>query len=384
MEGKSLSWKQKHMLKRMFRTLTLAILLILLDVSAVRGNELPESAYISGVNGHPQKHQLSCESRSAADLAAYWGISLGENEFLGVLPRADNPEQGFVGSPDTVWGNIPPYGYGVHAGPVAATLKLFGLQAEAHNHLKWDDLRREVTASRPVIVWIIGQMWTGTAVEYRAPDGSTSIVAAYEHTMILTGYSRDTVQVVDAYTGQYQTYSLSSFLASWSVLGNMAVFASLAPPNLPVVQIESSNLTYIVQPGDYLTALANRYGTTWQQLAEINSISYPYAISVGQVLKLPEGSTMDAVTESTPVAPNVRVVNYETHLPLVQSDFGVRSNPVGVISPASQEINHQVSSPEERSVVPVCYTTGVDEALLVRLRKMLVPAQITSTDLLHK
>ena len=45
--------------------------------------------------------------------------------------------------------------------------------------------------------------------------------------MILTGYNQDTVQVVDAYSGQYQTYSLSTFLNSWAVLGNMAVFASL-------------------------------------------------------------------------------------------------------------------------------------------------------------
>ena len=42
-----------------------------------------------------------------------------------------------------------------------------------------------------------------------------------------------------------------------------------------------------MQPGDYLIALAERFGTTWQELASINAIAYPYTIFPGQVLALP-------------------------------------------------------------------------------------------------
>jgi uncharacterized protein YvpB len=373
-----------HMIKRTLRTLALLVLLVLVDVSGVKGDELPDSAYITGVNGHPQKHQLSCESRSAADLAAYWGISLGENEFLGVLPRADNPEKGFVGSPDAPWGNIPPHGYGVHAGPVASTLRAFGLQAEAHNHLKWDDLRREINAGRPVIVWIIGAMWNGRALEYSAPDGSTSIVAAYEHTMILTGYSKDTVQVVDAYTGQYQAYTLASFLSSWSVLGNMAVFASSAPPSPPAAPTESNPLTYTVQPGDYLKLLAGRYGTTWQQLAEINSIPFPFDITAGQVLKLPEGSTLVAEPETTPPDLQEKVVNYKVRLPLVLKDSAVQGDPISSISSASPSVTQLISFVDLQSTAAYCSETAVGKTDFEPIRNKLVPASVSSEVFLRK
>lgn len=273
-------------MKRLFRIVIFTMLLTMATTSEAQGEALPDSAYITGVYGHAQGYSLSCESRSAADLAAYWGVSFTETEFLEALPEADNPDEGFVGYAGDAWGFIPPYSYGVHAGPVASTLQAFGLEAKAYRDLSWDDLRAEINAGRPVIVWVIGQMWAGTPVEYEAQDGSSAVVAAYEHTMILTGYSSDAIQVVDAYSGQYQSYWLKTFLNSWGVLGNMAVFAAYdAPSNEP--QPASQASTYIVQPGDYLVALAETFGTTWQELAELNSVPYPYIIFTGQVLQLP-------------------------------------------------------------------------------------------------
>jgi uncharacterized protein YvpB len=310
------------MVRRIIRILTLAALLFLVDVSVAQGDTLPESAYISGVNGHAQKHSLSCEARSAADLATFWGIRIGENEFLEALPRSGNPDTGFVGNPNDAWGNIPPNGYGVYAGPVADTLRTFGLQAEAHNNLSWDDLREEIHAGHPVIVWIIGQMWNGTSVRYTAPDGSSSRVAYYEHTMILTGYNRDTVQVVDAYSGQYQTYGLSAFLHSWQVLGNMAVFTSLEAGAETDISIETQSETYSVQPGDYLIELANRFGTSWEKLAQLNSISYPYVIQPGQVLQVPGNDAPKVINEKAQPETVQKTVNYNLNciirLPMVQ------------------------------------------------------------------
>ena len=308
------------MLKRLLRIVALATLLIMVDVSAAQGDDLPDSAYITGLVGHAQKHSISCEARSAADLATFWGIRIGENEFLQALPRADNPEQGFVGNPNDNWGHVPPDGYGVHAGPVADTLRSYGLQATALNNLSWDDLRTQVSAGNPVIVWVIGAMWGGTAEHYSAPDGSTSLVAAFEHTMILTGYNQDTVQVVDAYSGQYQTYLLSSFLNSWAVLGDMAVFASLEDDMQNAAPADIYTENYTVQPGDYLTALARQFGTSWEKLAELNSIGYPFTIQPGQALQVPGGSAHASALEVVQPAQTSKVVNFNVRMPFVQRD----------------------------------------------------------------
>jgi LysM repeat protein len=43
----------------------------------------------------------------------------------------------------------------------------------------------------------------------------------------------------------------------------------------------------VVRPGDSLTAIAARFGTTVAVLAELNGISDPARIRAGQVLQLP-------------------------------------------------------------------------------------------------
>ena len=192
---------------------------------------LPAEAYIPGVPAHAQSFSLSCESRSAADWAAYWGVKTSELKILAKLPRTDDPETGFVGNPKASWGGIPPNGYGVHADPVAAVLQHYGLRAEGRKNLKWDALRAEIAAGRPVIVWVIGQMWAGTPVKYKTSDGRTVIVAHFEHTMIVVGYNSNSVFVVDAYSGQNQSYPVEMFQRSWATLGRMAITGSgLAKP----------------------------------------------------------------------------------------------------------------------------------------------------------
>ena len=52
----------------------------------------------------------------------------------------------------------------------------------------------------------------------------------------------------------------------------------------------STSTTYTVKSGDTLSGIANMFGTTYQKLAEINGISNPNKIYPGQVLKI-NGST---------------------------------------------------------------------------------------------
>lgn len=268
--------------------LCLALLLVLFQTA--RADSIPDSASIPGVVGHPQSYSLSCEARSAVDWMAFWGVSASEADFQSQLPRSDNPDRGFVGHAGDLWGNIPPQGYGVHAEPVAALLREYGFEAHAQRDLSWDDLRLEIVAGRPVIVWIIGQMWPGTPRPYTDSEGHNTIVASFEHTMLLTGYDASYVYVIDAFSGQNQAFGLQAFLDSWSVLGNMAVTGQKSGDE-PVEDSQPASTyagaTYTVQRGDFLVALADRFGTTWQELAALNNIRYPYTIYPGQALEVP-------------------------------------------------------------------------------------------------
>ncbi len=87
------------------------------------------------------------------------------------------------------------------------------MQAEARRDMNWEDLQREIAAGRPVIVWIIGEMWEGNPMGYTSPDGHKTVVAPYEHTMIVIGYEPGKVHVVDAYTGRTRSYPLRRFYA---------------------------------------------------------------------------------------------------------------------------------------------------------------------------
>lgn len=213
-----------HTLKKI--TFLILCLILLLPIQEGFGS-LPKQAFIKGVVGHKQALSLSCESRSAVDWAAFWGVKIGERKFLNKLPRSDNPEVGFVGNPNDAWGNIPPASYGVHAKPVAALLQQYGFNAKAHKHMGWEDLKGEIAAGRPVIVWVIGQMTSGKAVMIKTKDGKSVTVARQEHSMLFIGYDAQKVYVIDPYTGNNQSYSRSIFMKSWSVLGNMAITGQL-------------------------------------------------------------------------------------------------------------------------------------------------------------
>jgi uncharacterized protein YvpB len=267
----------------------IALAIWLLPSTVVQASGLPDEAYISGVIGYPQGYSLSCESRSAADWAGFWGVQINETEFLERLPRSDNPNKGFVGNPSDEWGFTPPNSYGVYAEPVAKLLRQYGLEAHAGAGISWDELRAEIAAGRPAIVWVIGSIWVGTPKAYAASDGETVTVAANEHTMILTGYDADSVQLVDAFTGQYVNFSLDLFLASWETLGRMAIVGGgikAKDAEATFKQPEVQNL-YTVQSGDTLADLAAQYDLSWTEIATANQLDYPYLIRPGDVINIP-------------------------------------------------------------------------------------------------
>ena len=182
----------------------------------------PAEGKVLSVAGRAQALPLDCESRSAVDWAAYFGTEIGELDFLSQLPESDDPDVGFVGNAHGALGQTPPNDYGVHAEPVAALLRAYGVSARAARGLSWDDVRAEIDANRPVITWVVSQVGYGTPVEYTAAStGRTTTVVPFEHTVIVIGYGQDTVTVLDGGTAYIR--SLAQFMASWGALGDMAV-----------------------------------------------------------------------------------------------------------------------------------------------------------------
>ena len=62
------------------------------------------------------------------------------------------------------------------------------------------------------------------------------------------------------------------------------------PTPVPVPAQTSNNNTYTVKSGDCLSTIGSKLGVNWRDIANINGISSPYIIYVGQVLKVAGGN----------------------------------------------------------------------------------------------
>ena len=183
----------------------------------------PASAAVEGLVGHPQEHNLSCESRSATDLASFWGKAFAEDDFFRRLPKSDNPHRGFLGDVDLPAGTMPPLGYGVYVEPVAATLRSFGLDARGQSEWDVDSLKAELAAGRPVVVWATYDMQLTGVQNWVSWDGVTSVVVQWQHTFIAVGYDEGGLSLVDAYDGATKYFTYEAFVPAWEQLGRMAV-----------------------------------------------------------------------------------------------------------------------------------------------------------------
>ena len=187
-------------------------------------------ALANRLDGNPQGRRLSCESRSAADLLAAHGLPGTEADVFARLPRSDNPDLGFVGDVDGPAGRLPPQGYGVHAAPIAAALRSFGLDATAvrDRDLAW--LRSETDAGRPVIAWVTGSCSPSRAVDLVDARGLPFRAVPGEHTVLVVGVRGTSVLVLDPADGRRTTFEADEFDAAWALLGRRAVHADPPAP----------------------------------------------------------------------------------------------------------------------------------------------------------
>lgn len=172
---------------------------------------------------YKQDRPLDCEARAAVDWAAYFGVTISEYDFQFNLPISDNPDLGFVGTSNSLWGQTPPFAYGVHPAPVAALLQEYGVNARAVKGMTLEELKKQISLGHPVIAWVIGNCEGGYPTEYIDQQGNKTIVAAYEHVIIVIGYTSDRIRYYSS--GKMYETPTEVFLNSWAVLGNMAIVA---------------------------------------------------------------------------------------------------------------------------------------------------------------
>jgi uncharacterized protein YvpB len=182
---------------------------------------LPPEHFIYNISGHKQYFPLGCETAAAKDWANYFHKDFNEFEFQYRLPLSDNPDLGFVGDVNAPWGQVPPYGYGVYAGPVADLLNTYGIPAKAYKGYTLEQIKAKIAQDKPVIVWVIGNMVGGVPSEYTDKKGNKVVVAAYEHVVIVTGYDATHIRYMN--NGKFYQAPNEVFLNSWGVLGNMVV-----------------------------------------------------------------------------------------------------------------------------------------------------------------
>lgn len=105
------------------------------------------------------------------------------------------------------------------------------------------------------------------------------------------GASTYTVQAGDTLYGLAARFGTT--VAELAALNGIAADALLTVGQ--TLQVPGSATTqpnvHIVQAGENLYRIALRYGTTWQELAQLNNIYDPTTLRVGQKLVLPSGTT---------------------------------------------------------------------------------------------
>lgn len=94
-----------------------------------------------------------------------------------------------------------------------------------------------------------------------------------------------------------QTQGVSFGAAEKQVLGDSTSTTeetpSVVPTPTPAPAASTSNdfTSYTVKSGDTLFNISQQYGVKWDLIAQFNSLSEPYLLHSGQVLKIPQATT---------------------------------------------------------------------------------------------
>lgn len=177
----------------------------------------------------------ACEAAALQILLATTGVDVSQQRLQAAFPRSGpldpvgtgpertwgDPDRGYVGRVD---GGGVAGGFGIYPGPVAATARRYGRSLD------------DVTASAPARIYarLLGghavMAWIGLSDgpydAWRSPQGTPIEVNFGEHTIVLTGMTRNgDLRVVNPLKGTLETWSRQRFEAAWQLLGRRALGA---------------------------------------------------------------------------------------------------------------------------------------------------------------
>jgi uncharacterized protein YvpB len=153
-----------------------------------------------------QDYSLSCEVASLQMALAYKGIVVSEDELLSQIPKTGpfvkefqpdgtfvwgDPDIGFVGDANGKWkganGLVDGTGWGVNYGPIANLTQSYRESSYGKRGGNSQDLRSELNAGNPVIIWEQSDKTIKEEVYYKTETGK-DIKFIQDHVVLITGY----------------------------------------------------------------------------------------------------------------------------------------------------------------------------------------------------
>lgn len=159
------------------------------------------------------------------------------------------------------------------------------METEAGNLAAWIkgfiDALRSRTGRHEITVYA-SSSWFSDKIDPDAwvDDGVFLWVAHYGPTPGEPGYNTDRV-MLHQHSSEGQVPGIEGNTDLNVSMVDLAALTGAAPPPPP------EHRTYVVQPGDTLSGIAQQFGVDWRALAELNGISDPELIYVGQTLRIP-------------------------------------------------------------------------------------------------
>lgn len=129
----------------------------------------------------------------------------------------------------------------------------------------------------------------------------------------------------------------------------------------PTIVVGGNTGTYNVVRGDSLSVIGQRLGVNWKDIASLNGLGSPYTIYVGQILKVPRGSTN---TQASTSSKSVEEVAKE----VIAGKWGVgddrknRLNSAGYnYSEVQNMVNSILSGKTQTTVKPVSQSKSIND-----------------------
>lgn len=242
--------------------------------------------------------------------------------------------------------------YKLNSGDYTVTVKADGSATTGYCKVDLKLSVNSINTYHTVQLYPAGEDGKPQSVEFtiNASDGSYLIITPQWGTFANT---QNEQLIGDTQTG------LSSITATETNTEPQVALSAILPDETPGADITETltnvEQTYTIQPGDTLSKIANRYGTTVAVLSAYNKIADPNTIQAGSTIKIPTKnytipettSTQPSTAESTATEPSAIDKPKQTE----------ESSPTVSTEPSSQETVPDETTAAETQSVPGTDTT---------------------------